>query len=155
MPGPNGQEDNLIQLQKSIPKFSTRKKSRNRYCFFSLQVDRLPAERKSPFFLATLFLFGPFIRHLHGVHNILFRLRLLGKYFFNNDLNCERFWFLFGINPDSDISKHRFIEVMTKTFEGPQGADKLWEKLWNYFDKGRGVLPVTALSHEMAKYELV
>ena len=44
---------------------------------------------------------------------------------------------------------------MGKTFDGPEAAEKLWEKLWGYFDKGRGVLPVAALSHEMAKYELV
>ena len=82
-------------------------------------------------------------------------MRLLGKYFYNNDLNCERFWFLFGINPDADISKNRFIEVMCKTFEGPDELGRLWENMWNYFDKGRGVLPVAALSNEISKYEIV
>ena len=44
---------------------------------------------------------------------------------------------------------------MGKTFEGNDAAANLWEKFWNYFDQGRGVLPVAALSSEMKKYEIV
>ena len=29
-----------------------------------------------------------------------------------------------------------------------------WEKLWSYFDKGRGVVPVAAIIKEMGKYEI-
>ena len=118
----------------------------------AVQADRHAAEREHILLRIDLLLPGAQLRHFDDVSIWRLRLRLLGKYFFNNDLNCERFWFLFGISPDSDISKARFIEVMTKTFEGGEQAPKLWEKLWAYFDKGRGVLPVSALSGEMKKY---
>lgn len=29
-----------------------------------------------------------------------------------------------------------------------------WEKLWSYFDKGKGVVPVAAVINEMSKYEI-
>lgn len=35
--------------------------------------------------------------------------RLLGKYFQLNDLDAEKYWFMFGLEPDMDISKNKFI----------------------------------------------
>lgn len=82
-------------------------------------------------------------------------MRLLGKYFHDNDLNCERFWFLFGLSPDDEISKNRFTEVMCKSFEGGDRAGQLWQKMWDHFDRGRGAILVAVLCREMGKYEIV
>lgn len=39
---------------------------------------------------------------------LLFSLRLFGKYFEVSDLDSEKFWFMFGLTPDSEISKNKF-----------------------------------------------
>ena len=42
------------------------------------------------------------------------------------------------------------MEVMGKTFSS---NDTLaWEKVWSYFDKGRGVVSVSMINKELSKY---
>jgi hypothetical protein len=59
---------------------------------------------------------------------------------------------MFGLNPDAEVSKGKFLEVMTKTFESK--SDKLWEGFWNSFDKGRGSCNVGAIIKTFRKYEI-
>jgi len=54
------------------------------------------------------------------------------------------------VTPDSDISKAKFIEVMGKSFSS--SINNAWEKIWGYFDKGRGVASVASINKELAKY---
>ena len=81
-----------------------------------------------------------------------FSLRLLGKYFSINDLNAEKYWFQFGLNPESDISKSKFIECMAFSFESQD--EKVWEGLWSVFDKGRGVCNIGGIINTFSKYEV-
>ena len=49
---------------------------------------------------------------------------MFGKYFVASDLNAEKFWFMFGLDSEAEISKTKFLETMRKTFESKD--DKTW-----------------------------
>jgi hypothetical protein len=78
-------------------------------------------------------------------------LRLFGKYLAVNDLNSEKFWFMFGLNPESEVSKNKFEEIMKKTFESKD--EKVWEPLWNSFSRDRDSCNVGVIIKAFQKYE--
>lgn len=43
---------------------------------------------------------------------------------------------------------------MNKSFYIRDDMANNFEKLWNYFDKGRGAVPVAAIIKEMSKYDI-
>lgn len=51
-----------------------------------------------------------------------------------------------GISADADVSKAKFFEVMAKTFGTNDLVNGFWAKLWNYFDKGKGVISVSTVN---------
>lgn len=58
---------------------------------------------------------------------------------------------MFGLNPESEISKNKFEEVMKKTFESKDG--KPWEALWNAFSRDRDSCNVGTIIRAFQKYE--
>lgn len=82
---------------------------------------------------------------------IYFSLRLFGKYLAVNDLNSEKFWFMFGLSPESEISKNKFEDTMKKTFESKD--EKAWGPLWSSFSRDRDSCNVGLIIKAFQKYE--
>jgi hypothetical protein len=76
---------------------------------------------------------------------------MLGKYFLMNDLTAEKFWYMFGLTADSDLSRNKFLDAMRRTFDSKE--EKLWDHIWGKFDKGRGACNVGAIIRTLEKYE--
>lgn len=94
----------------------------------------------------------PTLQTLIYRNSFLPRLRIIGKYLYHSDLDSEKFWYMFGLNPDAEISKGKFLEIMGKTFESK--SDKLWENMWGVFDKGRGSCNMALIIRSFKKYEI-
>jgi len=62
--------------------------------------------------------------------------------------------FMHGLESDSDLTKNKFLEMMSKMFNTGKGEE--WEHVWNSFDRsGRGVANVGSIIKVWEKYELV
>jgi hypothetical protein len=59
---------------------------------------------------------------------------------------------MFGLSPEAEISKAKFLDIMGKTFETK--SEKAWEGLWGCFDKGRGTCGLAGIIRTFRKYEI-